>query len=149
VTAAAEDPSGDGLRAAAPKETDFAGIRMLFVDDDRDTRIAIARMLGAWKADVETASSASEALERLASGHPHVLISDLGMPVKDGYELIREVRRSPEHRALPAVALSAYARAEDRKRALDSGYDVHVVKPVEPRDLRSVLAALLHAGETP
>ena len=75
-----------------------------------------------------------------------MLISDIGMPGKDGYELIREIRRCAEHKRLPAVALTAFARAEDRIRALNAGYNMHVAKPVDPRELLTVVASLVREG---
>ena len=90
-------------------------------------------------------SSASSALERLSSNMPDILISDIGMPDMDGYELIRRVRVLPDEHAkrLPAIALTAYARSEDRQRALREGYQVHQPKPVEPDELLTVIGSLV------
>ena len=122
---------------------DFTGVRILFVDDDRDTQQAVSRILLDCNAQTEAVSSADEAITRLSIVRPHVLISDIGMPGKDGYELIRQVRQSADHERLPAVALTAFARAEDRIRALSAGYNMHVAKPVDPRELLTVVASLL------
>ena len=123
-------------------DADLSGTRILVVDDDADTLAATAQMLSGWGAEIETAASADEALERLPAVRPRVLISDIGMPGKDGYELIREIRRSREYERLPAIALTAFTRNDDRSRALDAGYDKHVSKPVDTRELRSALVSL-------
>jgi CheY-like chemotaxis protein len=95
-------------------------------------------------ADVVATASAAEALDALARARPHVLVSDLSMPEVDGYALLRRVRALglDRGRQLPAVALTAYARPEDRARALAVGFQVHVPKPVEPAELVEVVARL-------
>jgi CheY-like chemotaxis protein len=97
---------------------------------------------------VKTAGSVREALEQLGRFRPAVLISDIGMPGEDGYELIRRVRELPAGQGgnIPAVALTAYARAEDRLRALRAGYQMHVPKPVELAELVAVAASLVQRG---
>jgi len=94
---------------------------------------------------VLTAATAAEALELAARSRPDVLISDIGMPDADGYELIRMVRELPAEGGggVPAIALTAYARAEDRLRVLRSGYQMHVPKPVEMAELLAVIASLV------
>ncbi|MDQ3212864.1 MAG: response regulator, partial [Acidobacteriota bacterium] len=96
------------------------------------------------EAVVTTAASASEALEALRRAKPDVVISDIGMPGEDGYALIRMIRALPpdEGGDVPAVALTAYARSEDRTRALLSGFQSHVAKPVEPTELVATVASL-------
>jgi CheY-like chemotaxis protein len=123
---------------------DLQGLTVLVVDDDPDARDVIARILRDSKASVITASSASEALEKLNESKPALLISDIGMPGEDGYELIRKIRAlaSEANRRIPAVALTAFARSEDRQRALLAGYQFHVSKPVEPSELLTVCASL-------
>ena len=122
----------------------LAGIRVLVVDDDADARDLITAVLGQSGAEVVTAASAAEALDALARARPHVLVSDLSMPGDDGYELLERVRALGLDREgrVPAVALTAFARAEDRARALAVGYAVHVPKPVEPAALVEVVARL-------
>jgi CheY-like chemotaxis protein len=92
-----------------------------------------------------TAASAQEALEAIERERPDLLISDIGMPGEDGYELIRKVRALPVGRGgkIPAIALTAYARTEDRLRALRAGYQMHISKPVELAELIAVIASLI------
>jgi PAS domain S-box-containing protein len=115
----------------------LAGVRVLVVDDDPDALVLISEILQAAGAHVTTADSASEALDRLRAAVPDVLVTDIGMPHMDGFELIRLVRESPEPaiRNLPAAALTAYARSEDRTRALDTGFQLHLAKPIDPAEL--------------
>lgn len=119
---------------------------MLIVDDDRDTRQMLNAVLSECDANVVTVASADEALREMKRQKPDVLVSDLGMPDQDGYELIRKVRELEiklEARAIPALALTAYAKAEDRVRALADGYQVHLSKPVEPAEFVLVVANLV------
>lgn len=120
------------------------GIRVLVVDDEPDARELLRRVLEGRGAQVLLAGSALEALERLEGDAPDVLVSDIGMPDIDGYELIRRVRaRGPGSGAsIPAAALTAFARSEDRTRAMLAGYQVHMAKPVEPAELVAVVATL-------
>jgi CheY-like chemotaxis protein len=120
------------------------GIKVLVVDDDEDARDVLTAALNSYGAEVTTATGAPQALDTLASQQVDVLVSDINMPGMDGYELIRRVRAmKPEQGGrIPAVALTAYARAEDRLRALQSGYQTHVPKPVEPAELEIVVATL-------
>ena len=104
------------------------------------------RILEAHRATVLTAASAPEALERLATTHPDVLVSDIGLPDVDGYELMRQIRSNAEARGLPAIALTAFARSDDRTRALRAGFLIHVAKPVEPSELVATVASV--AGKT-
>ena len=103
-----------------------------------------ARLLESRHAEVKTAASAAEAMEILPTLRPSVLISDIGMPDKDGYEFIRDVRALGAERGgdVPAVALTAFARTEDRRRALMAGYQSHVVKPIDAGELMAVVAML-------
>jgi CheY-like chemotaxis protein len=93
---------------------------------------------------VETVASAAEAVKRVESWRPDVLLSDIGMPGEDGYELIRRVRELPADRGgrTPAAALTAFARGEDRRRALRAGFQMHLAKPVEIQELATVVASL-------
>jgi CheY-like chemotaxis protein/nitrogen-specific signal transduction histidine kinase len=130
--------------AALPIEypDNLAGLSVLVVDDEADTLELIKVLLGQCGARVTTASSAAEALELLKRTTPHVIISDIGMPTEDGFEFIRKVRQLPPEQGgkIPAVALTAYARAEDRLRVLRSGYQMHVSKPVELAELVAIVA---------
>jgi len=116
------------------------GIRILVVDDEPDARELVAYVFESHGAEVRLAASAAEAMSQLERHTPHVIISDVGMPNEDGYSLIRSVRTLPTEakRSIPAIALTAFARNEDRARALVEGFNVHMPKPVEP-------AALVHA----
>ena len=120
------------------------GLRVLVVDDEADTRDMLRAVLEHCHAEVITAGSASEALEAIAQLRPDVLISDVGMPGDDGYSLIAKVRALPAERGgrIPAAALTAYVRAEDRVKVLRSGFQLHVPKPVEPAELVTVVAHL-------
>ncbi|MDQ3685758.1 MAG: PAS domain S-box protein, partial [Acidobacteriota bacterium] len=120
------------------------GLKVLVVDDDADTRELLKAVLGSRGVEVSAAGSAQEALELIERLRPAVLVSDIGMPGEDGYDLIRKVRALPAERGgrTPAVALTAYASAEDRARAFLAGYQVHIPKPIEPSELMGVVASL-------
>jgi CheY-like chemotaxis protein len=117
------------------------------VDDEPDARRLVVKVLREAGAVVTVASSAAEAIEALEKSNPEVLVSDLGMPDEDGYDLIREIRARGHHaRDLPAVALSAYAHKNDRRQALLAGFQMHISKPADPHDLTAAIASL--AGRT-
>ena len=120
------------------------GLKILAVDDEADARQLLAAVLERCGAEVKTCASVGEALESLRQYKPDILVSDIGMPGEDGYVLIERVRASEVGRTerLPAVALTAYARVEDRMRALAAGYNMHGPKPVEPAELAMVIASL-------
>lgn len=111
------------------------GVHVLIVEDDADSRHVLAVLLQRLGALVEAVASAREAYDRLLLRRPDVLVSDIGMPVEDGYSLIRRVRLLGGEHRLPAIALTAYARRQDAEEALASGYDRHLAKPVSPADL--------------
>ena len=119
-------------------------LRVLIVDDEADARHLLTTILGQYGAQVIAAASAYEALLALQQFHPHILVSDIGMPQEDGYTLIRQVRALPKDQGgrIPAVALTAYARAEDRTQALLAGFQLHVPKPVNAGELAAVVANL-------
>jgi CheY-like chemotaxis protein len=127
---------------------DLSGLKILAVDDEADARALIKWVLGECKAQVLTASTAVEALDLIEKERPDVLVSDIGLPGTDGYELLKRVRSVGETRGgrLPAIALTAFARSEDRTRALRAGFLVHVSKPVEPSELVATVATV--AGRT-
>ncbi|MFL5357341.1 PAS domain-containing protein [Archangium sp.] len=118
---------------------------ILVVDDEEDNREVLKVMLEEYGARVLTAASAAEGLRAVREGRPELLISDIGMPGEDGYRLIAQVRALPaeEGGQVPAVALTAYARVEDRTHALTAGFNMHVAKPVEPSELLTILANLV------
>jgi signal transduction histidine kinase/ActR/RegA family two-component response regulator len=125
-----------------PPRASLQGLKVLVVDDEADARALIRRLLEEREACVVTAASAEEALALLSSEHPDLLISDVGMPVKDGYHLIRCVRALRDDRAAtPAIALTAYARVEDRMKAIEAGYQMHLAKPVEPAELITMVSS--------
>lgn len=120
------------------------GVRILVVDDESDARELLEEMLSRCHATVWGASSAEEALRLIEERRPDMLVSDVGMPGQDGYQLIQKVRALPADQGgrMPAVALTAYARVEDRMKALVAGFNMHVPKPVEPAELLAVLTNL-------
>jgi PAS domain S-box-containing protein len=125
-------------------EVSLTGIQVLVVDDEIDARDLVKRLLETAGATVSTAGSASEAMEHILAGRPDVLVCDIGMQEEDGYSLIRRLRtiEKKEEGVLPAVALSAYARSEDRTKAIRSGFQIHLAKPVEPTELLAVISSL-------
>jgi PAS domain S-box-containing protein len=139
-----------GVLSGLPSDyaMDLSGLKVLVVDDEADARELMSMVLQQCGAEVQAASSTREALKVLEDWRPDVLISDIGMPGEDGYVLIKKVRALHADRGgrTPAAALTAYARSEDRLRALAAGYHTHVVKPVEPSELAAVVASL--AGRT-
>jgi PAS domain S-box-containing protein len=120
-------------------------LKILVVDDEADTRELLRQGLEYCGATVSVAGSAAEAVEALMAQIPDILISDIGMPAVDGYDLIRQVRRLPatDGGKIPAIALTAYTRTEDRLQALRAGYDMHVPKPVELAELVAVAASVV------
>jgi CheY-like chemotaxis protein len=123
---------------------DIAGVKVLVVDDEPDTRSLVARLLEERGARITTASSAAEAMRKIQAARPDVLVSDIGMPNEDGYTLIRQLRAlsADQGGEVPAIALTAYARAEDRMRSIRAGFQMHVPKPVEPAELITMIASL-------
>ena len=135
-----------GAPAGEPIEIvpDLTGVRVLAVDDEADARELIKRILCRCGASVETAGTGADALVCFAKNRPHVFITDIGMPGEDGYTLIRRLRLlSAENGGnVPAIALTAFARSEDRRRAIMSGFQMHMAKPVEPAELIAMVASL-------
>jgi PAS domain S-box-containing protein len=127
----------------------LAGLRVLVVDDEEDTLELLRMVLERCRMEVTTAASVHEAIKAFESAQPDVLISDIGMPVEDGYQLIRRVRgRAPEQGGdVPAIALTAYAGEADRKRMLSSGYQMRMAKPIEPASLIQAIAGLMRKEE--
>ena len=146
------DPTGSRVHPAArdllpPNDcTDrLDGLTVLVVDDEADTRELLKQGLEYCGANVKVVGSAAEAVDALILSVPDILISDIGMPGIDGYDLIRQIRGLPSERGgkVPAVALTAYTRVEDRLHALRAGYDMHVPKPVELAELVAVAASVV------
>ncbi len=136
------------VEAELARLADLSGLRVLVVDDEADSLEFLDVSLSRCGAEVRAVTSAAEALGLLEVFRPDVLVSDIGMPHEDGYTLMRKVRAlGPEHGgAIPAAAVTAYARTEDRMRALLAGFQTHIAKPVEPAELAAVVASL--AGRT-
>ena len=126
----------------AAKKSDLTGIRVLIVDDEDDSIEIVGRILERKGAEVRTARSMVPALEEFTRFSPQVLITDIGMPEHDGYELLARLRELPGGRSVPAVALTAMARNEDRIRALRAGFHLHIVKPVDFAELVAVVQNL-------
>jgi PAS domain S-box-containing protein len=137
-------PAAPATRSADAAPPRLDGVRVLVVDDAEDARGLLRAALERHAASVTTVESAPLALEAIARELPDVLVSDIGMPQFDGYQLIERVRALPPGRGgrLPAAAITSFVRAEDRLRALEAGYDEFMVKPVEPRQLVQVVAKL-------
>jgi PAS domain S-box-containing protein len=123
----------------------LSGLRVLVVDDEPDTLDFLVAVLEGCEAEVMTASSAAEAFRLMREAKPDVVVSDIGMPDEDGYEFIRKVRRlgDDEGGRTPAIALTAYAREEDRRATIRAGFQTHMTKPVEPSELAEVIADLV------
>jgi CheY-like chemotaxis protein len=124
-------------------------LRVLVVDDDADARAVLKRVLTRGGAEVTDASDVPGALGALGSFRPDVLISDVGIPHQDGYDLIRLVReRGYAAAALPAIALTAFAREEDRKRSSHAGFQMHLSKPVDAVELVAAVRRVARPGRT-
>ncbi|WP_158265937.1 CHASE domain-containing protein [Chroococcidiopsis sp. CCALA 051] len=120
------------------------GLRIVVVDDEADARDLLNTVLTQYGAKVVTRETARETIEAIAQFQPHVLVSDIGMPEEDGYALIHRLRQLPPEQGgqIPAIALTAYARTEDRDRALAAGFQQHIAKPVNPDKLAAVVSEL-------
>jgi hypothetical protein len=131
-------------RGTVPSVARLDDIRVLVVEDDEDSRKLLGVMLTKQGAEVTSTSSSAEALNAFGQMLPDVVVSDIGMPEEDGYELIRKVRALPAERGglTPAIALTGYATRKDRERALSAGYQMHLAKPVEPAELVAAIASL-------
>jgi len=136
-------PRAEGRRAAPGEFATLPDITVLVVDDDPDALGLVREILETAGARVSTASSVPSALESIERGVPDVLVSDLGMPGMDGYDLIQRIRRMEgPAKELPAAALTAYARSEDRAKALRFGFEMHLAKPIDPSELIAAVASL-------
>ncbi len=136
-------PHGKAGAGAIPLN-DLHDVHVLAVDDDADALMLVAEVLSAAGARVSTSPSAEEALKLIDAELPNVLVADLGMPRIDGFQLIAQIRghRNPLVRRTPAAALTAYARSEDRVKALRAGFQIHLAKPIDPAELIAAVAAL-------
>jgi CheY-like chemotaxis protein len=131
------------------------GVTVLVVDDEPDARDLLRRVLQQRDATVYLASGARDAIDLVRQTRPDVIVSDIGMPHIDGYEMIRLIRSLPEGQGgkTPAIALTAFARSEDRRRAMMAGFQVHIAKPAEPAELVATVASLVgrtgHGAQPP
>jgi CheY-like chemotaxis protein len=137
----------EGSRAPGkgPHKCDLIdGLQVLVVDDEPDVRDLLRRLLEDQGARVMLAQDAEEAFSQLDMVRPDVILSDIGLPREDGYSFMRRLRALPPSRCgdVPAAALTAFARTEDRARALDAGFQLHLAKPLDPADLVMVVASL-------
>jgi CheY-like chemotaxis protein len=145
---APQDAFDPALAAPERGGAELEGLRVLVVDDEPDARDVTARIFAMAGADVAVAASAVEALEAVKARCPDVLVSDIGMPERDGYSLLRAIRALPPPAgSIAAVALTAYAGPEDTERALHAGFRMHIAKPAAPDALIEAVAAL--AGRRP
>jgi PAS domain S-box-containing protein len=148
-----DQPAASGVRRAADGECPpltLSGVRVLVVEDDADSRALLEKILRDCGAAVTAAASAAEAFTAFSRERPDILVSDIGMPEEDGYSLLKRIRATENGDAqVPAIALTALARAEDRRRALLSGFQMHLAKPVEPTELRAAVASLVGGRPPP
>ena len=145
----ANSADGNGLPTKYPKLHD---LKILIVDDEPDTLEILSVVFENCRSKVKTASNASEALQIVKSWQPQIIVSDIGMPEEDGYSFLRKVRNwETEAKAdgnfIQAVALTAYAHADDRSKALDAGFQMHIAKPVEPIELASLIECLVNEAD--
>jgi CheY-like chemotaxis protein len=149
VNAALKQGSEEAVRSTLvdsgviENQTLLKDLRILVVDDEEDARSLVTAVLEKYGAVVEVVGSTAEALLALQERMPDVIVSDIGMPDEDGYTLIRKVRAQQSGHKIPAVALTAYARVEDRIRALEAGFQSHVPKPIEPDELVLVISSMI------
>jgi CheY-like chemotaxis protein len=149
---AAQSGDGEGPALWAPRSEGeetrsgtLRGVRVLVVDDEHDTREVLSVMLSRYGSEVRAAGSVAEALEVFGQWVPDVLVSDIGMPEEDGYALIEKIRALPQEDGadVPAIALTAFAAAQDKERALAAGFQRHLAKPIEPVALAKNVARIL------
>jgi CheY-like chemotaxis protein len=133
-------------RGAAPMRTPLAGERVLAIDDDTDTRDMLSALLEVAGAQVQTAASGSEALVVFRRWRPTLILSDIGLPDQDGYELLGAIRALPGGDRVPAAALTAGSRQEDCTRAFAAGFQVHIAKPADADRLIAALVRLVRRG---
>jgi CheY-like chemotaxis protein len=137
-------------RFASAPEFSLEGIKVLIVDDEQDARELLQSVLTDVAAEVFTADCADAAIALLQTSRPDVIVSDIGMPERDGYQLIRDVRSLDLNHGgrTPAIALTAFARSEDRTRAMLAGYQMHISKPIEPQELVVTIKSLVESARS-
>ena len=136
------DTSVEDAAAASRGRDEIEPKRVLVVEDGADTRDSLGMLMRAWNHEVFYAATGPEAVARARETHPDVALIDIGLPGFDGYQVARQIRRENNEwsRAVRLIALTGYGQEHDRSKALDAGFDVHVLKPVDPHELRSLLA---------
>jgi CheY-like chemotaxis protein len=135
---------------AAPPHESLADITVLVVDDDEESRAVLQAQLENHHASVLTAASAADARALVRNAHVDIILTDVAMPGEDGYSFVRWLRADavPRMRSIPAIAVTAFARAEDRQRALDAGFQAHLPKPIETRAVIAAIATLCRHDRT-
>jgi len=147
LSAARESAKAQAAADAESAQADLSGVRILIVEDDADSRSLLRRLILGIGAQVIEAAGAAEAVAELSRSRPHLLISDVGMPGRDGLDLMRDIRsQGYSEEILPAIALTAFAREEDRSRALSAGFQIHLTKPIDAVKLRQAIAHLTVAA---
>jgi CheY-like chemotaxis protein len=156
MAASAKNPDAELMRREAEVTTapldsspTLDHLHVLVVDDEEDARDLLVTVLEKCGASVRAVGTVAEALDALRERMPDILVSDIGMPGGDGYDLIRKVRELSESRAgsLPAVALTAYADKENRRQALEAGFQIYLSKPVDPGDLAAAISNLIRPAD--
>ena len=144
-----QHPQTDRLEPLTGLEN-LHGVRVVAIDDEADALMLLRVVLEAAGADVVTVSSPADAVERIREARPHAVVIDIGMPEMDGFELIARIRASSDEqvRDVPAAALTAFARSEDRTKALRSGFELHLSKPVDPAELVASISTLVRRSRT-
>jgi CheY-like chemotaxis protein len=137
-----QTPSSALSNSRANGQLSLNGMRILVVDDDRNTLEMLSELLSSYHADVRTAESVATALMLYRSWAPELLVSELGMPEQDGYDLIRSIHALPYGLLRKAIAITGFSRDEDRERALAAGYDSFLTKPVELDQLISLIVEI-------
>ncbi|MCI0552103.1 MAG: response regulator [Anaerolineae bacterium] len=122
---------------------------MLIVEDDSDTQDMLSILLKEWHAEVRAVQSADEAFELLNLWIPDVLLSDIGLPNEDGYQMIKKIRKLPQSAGgrIPAIAFTACARFDDRMRAISEGFNMYLPKPIEPAELAAAIYSLTRLAQ--
>lgn len=148
---AADEQTPVAVAEAPQPPLPLESLRILVIDDEPDARELLAYVLGSAGAEVVTAANGFEALDLLGRSAPDLVISDVAMPEMDGYELLARIREHPQGGAIPAIAVTAFGRSEDRRRSLESGFLSHLTKPVDTQDLLQLVAKLWqqHRGQAP
>jgi CheY-like chemotaxis protein len=144
-----EVATAERTRGPELRDEDLRGLRVLLVEDDEETRTAIVAALRVQGIEVSAVGSAGQALEAFRASRPQVVLSDIGLPDLDGHSLmrrLRELEQEGEATPVPSIALTAYAQESDRARALESGFDQFLPKPVEPEQLVSLVRAIAARG---